>query len=335
MRYFLIFIYTVLFFNCVNGKGFIVNVYTVFEPYKTQVYQKDFEKKHPDIRINWTYGTEQAIIKKLIAEKYNPKADVVWGLTIPSILLLKKYNIVKTYQLTDNGIMLNSKFIDSENSQYWYGCKALFNVICVNSSLVRKKHIPIPHSYRDLLKKIYYDKIVMPSPIESSSGYTQLYDWIKVMGWKKAWNYTEYLNKNIDYYTLSSFDSCFLVAEGHDFIGISNAFDAIQLKNEGYPITIIVPQKTGFNIQGISLINQNYKAAQTLINWAVSQNANKDYLRSSFLVAYKGIVDNTNQMLSNLLQSRRTNIDFHDMAAQKDTILMVWNYLYGKKSDYK
>ena len=66
-----------------------LNVYTAVEAEDLKKYAARFNKEHPDIRIKWTRDSTGIVTAKLLAEKSNPKADVIWGLAATSLLLMK------------------------------------------------------------------------------------------------------------------------------------------------------------------------------------------------------------------------------------------------------
>jgi hypothetical protein len=62
-----------------------LTVYTAHENDDLAAYKKAFEKDNPDIVINWVRDSTGVITAKLMAEKDNPRADVVWGLAVTSM----------------------------------------------------------------------------------------------------------------------------------------------------------------------------------------------------------------------------------------------------------
>ncbi len=55
---------------------------------------------HPDITINWMRDSTGIVTAKLLVEKNNPQADVVWGLAGTSLLLLKAEGMLEPYAPT-------------------------------------------------------------------------------------------------------------------------------------------------------------------------------------------------------------------------------------------
>lgn len=67
-----------------------VTVYTAFETDLLAKYKTAFEKDNPDISIKWVRDSTGIMTAKLLAEKNNPRAEVVWGLAGSSLALLKE-----------------------------------------------------------------------------------------------------------------------------------------------------------------------------------------------------------------------------------------------------
>lgn len=56
-----------------------LTVYTALEADQVAEYKAAFEKVNPDIEIKWVRDSTGVVTAKLLAEKNNPRADVVWG----------------------------------------------------------------------------------------------------------------------------------------------------------------------------------------------------------------------------------------------------------------
>ncbi|EEW09773.1 ABC transporter, periplasmic substrate-binding protein [Vibrio mimicus VM573] len=74
-----------------------VTVYTALETDLLAKYKNVFEKANPDIEIKWVRDSTGIMTAKLLAEKNNPRAEVVWGLAGSSMALLKEQGILKPY----------------------------------------------------------------------------------------------------------------------------------------------------------------------------------------------------------------------------------------------
>ena len=77
-----------------------LTVYTAIEADDLTKYAERFNQEHPDIKIKWVRDSTGVITAKLLAEKDNPQADVVWGVAATSLLLLKDEGMLEPYAPT-------------------------------------------------------------------------------------------------------------------------------------------------------------------------------------------------------------------------------------------
>src|SRR5262249_55672391 len=74
-----------------------LTVYTPTEPDAPKNSAARFNEDHPDIEIKWVRAPTGVIPAKLLAEKANPQADVVWGLSATSLMVLKLEGMLQPY----------------------------------------------------------------------------------------------------------------------------------------------------------------------------------------------------------------------------------------------
>ncbi|KXF83047.1 putative 2-aminoethylphosphonate ABC transporter substrate-binding protein [Enterovibrio coralii] len=306
-----------------------VTVYTAFETDLLAKYKTAFEKENPDISIKWVRDSTGIMTAKLLAEKSNPRAEVVWGLAGSSLALLKEEGVIKPY--TPKGIDdLRSQLIDSESDQAWYGNQAFFNAICYNEIVGKQLNLPKPTSWEDLTDPVYQGHIAMPNPASSGTGYMQVSGWISTYGEVGAWNYMDKLNNNIAHYTHSGSKPCVQAAMGEVAIGISMATRAAKLKNQGAPLDIVVPQGIGWDVDAVGLVKPN-EASQRIVDWAVSQAANELYVQSYPVVGHKAV----SAKVSNYpdVEKAMAKMDFTKMGNERASVLAEWSEKYDSKSE--
>ena len=95
---------TKLTMACAMSLGFATNamagdltVYTAIETEDLKKYAAAFNVDHLDITINWVRDSTGIVTAKLLAEKDNPQADVIWGLAGTSLLLFKGEGMLEAY----------------------------------------------------------------------------------------------------------------------------------------------------------------------------------------------------------------------------------------------
>ena len=55
-----------------------LTVYTAVEAEDLKRYASAFNEDHPNIKIRWVRDSTGIVTAKLLAEKNNPRADVIW-----------------------------------------------------------------------------------------------------------------------------------------------------------------------------------------------------------------------------------------------------------------
>jgi iron(III) transport system substrate-binding protein len=83
-----------------------------------------------------------------------------------------------------------------------------------------------------------------------------------------------------------------LVSQGQ-FVGAPNwSHDILTAKSQGQPIDLVVPQETGFEIGGISIVKSgpNTESAKTFVDWVLSKEAGElNVKRSNRLSVMKDV----------------------------------------------
>jgi iron(III) transport system substrate-binding protein len=72
-------------------------VYSALEADQIKAYKSGFEKAHPDIELRFVRDSTGIITARLLAEKANPQADVIWGVAATSLMLLDKQGMLQSY----------------------------------------------------------------------------------------------------------------------------------------------------------------------------------------------------------------------------------------------
>ena len=313
-----------------------LTVYTAVEAEDLARYAEMFNKDHPDIKIKWVRDSTGIVTAKLLAEKNNPQADVVWGLAATSLLLLKSEGMLEAYKPKGVG-KLDKKFVDKGAVPSWVGMDAWVAAVCYNTVEAAKYNLTPPKTWTDLLKPMYKGHLIMPNPNSSGTGFLDVSSWLQMFGKKGGWAYMDRLHENIARYTHSGSKPCKLAAAGEIPIGISFAFRGAKSKAKGAPIEIIVPEEgVGWDMEATAIIagTDKLKAAQTLVDWSITKKANEMYNTGYAVVAYPGVAKPVQYFPTNLLDKMIKN-DFEYAANNRRTILSEWQKRYDSKSDPK
>lgn len=313
-----------------------LTVYTAVEAEDLKKYAERFNEDHPDITIKWVRDSTGVVTAKLLAEKANPQADVVWGLAATSLLLMKGEDMLEPY--APAGLdKLDPRFRDADNPPAWTGMDAWVAALCFNTIEAEKLNLPKPTSWQDLTKPEYQGHISMPNPSSSGTGYLDVSSWLQMFGEEKGWAFMDALHQNIDYYTHSGSKPCKDAARGEVVIGISFAFRAAREKAGGAPIDVIIPEEgIGWDMEATAIVKgtDNLDAAKTLVDWSVSEKANQMYNEGYAVVAIPGIAKPVEHFPENIPEKMIDN-DFAWSAQNRERILTEWQQRYDSKSEAK
>ncbi|MCL9776868.1 putative 2-aminoethylphosphonate ABC transporter substrate-binding protein [Vibrio methylphosphonaticus] len=308
-----------------------VTVYTAFETDILAKYKNAFENENPDIKINWVRDSTGIMTAKLLAEKNNARAEVVWGLAGSSMALLKEEGILKPY--TPKGIEnLNANLNDPQSSQAWFGNDAFFNAVCFNEIVAKQLDLPKPQSWEDLTNPVYKGHIAMPNPASSGTGYMQVSAWLQNMGDDQAWNYMQKLDDNIAHYTHSGSKPCVQAGMGEVAIGISMASRGAKLKTQGAPLDVIVPAGIGWESEAVGLVKES-DAAKRVVDWSVSKAANELYIEMYPVVGHKEVKATASNFPN--VQEAMADMDFGKMGTDRADVLKTWSQKFDAKSEPK
>ncbi len=320
----------------VSANAAELTVYTAVEAEDLARYAAEFNKDHPDIKINWVRDSTGIVTAKLLAEKDNPQADVIWGLAATSLLLMKSEDMLEPY--APKGVEnLDPKFVDKSSPPTWTGMDAWVASVCYNTVEAEKAGLTPPASWEDLTKPEYKGHVIMPNPNSSGTGFLDVSSWLQMFGEDKGWEYMDALHENIARYTHSGSKPCKLAAAGEIPIGISFAFRGAKSKADGAPLEIIVPSEgVGWDMEATAIVagTDNLEAAQTLVDWSITKKANEMYNTGYAVVAYPGVAKPVEHFPPNLLEKMIDN-DFEFAANNRAAILKEWQSRYDSKSEPK
>jgi iron(III) transport system substrate-binding protein len=313
-----------------------LTVYTSIEAVDLDRYKQTFEAANPDIKINWVRDSTGVMTAKLLAEKNNPQADVVWGVAATSLLLLKSEGMLEPY--APAGVdKLDPKFVDSSTPPSWVGMDAYVAALCYNTVEAEKLGLTPPKSWKDLTKPEYSGHVVMPNPNSSGTGFLDVSAWIQMFGEEDAWKFMDGLHENIAAYTHSGSKPCKMAAAGETVIGVSFEFPGANAKKAGAPIDIIFPEEgSGWEAEATAIIagTANLEAAQKLVDWSITKEANEMYNVGYAVVAYPGIAKPV-EHLPDDIPSKMIKNDFEWAANNRKAILEEWQKRYDSKSEPK
>ncbi|MGC5327430.1 putative 2-aminoethylphosphonate ABC transporter substrate-binding protein [Brevibacillus sp. SYSU BS000544] len=320
-----------------SGSPSELTVYTALEDDQIKTYLESFKQANPSIKLNIVRDSTGIITAKLLAEKENPQADVVWGVAATSLLVLDQNNLLEGY--SPKGIeRVSPEFKDNQEPAHWVGIDAWETAFIANTVELEKKKLPVPQSYEDLIKPEYKGMIVMPNPSSSGTGLLTVNGLNQLMGEADAWKYMDKLHENIALYTHSGSKPAKMAAAGEYPIGISFGYRGITEKKKGAPVEVIFPKEgSGWDVEANALMKkpQIKPEAKLFLDWAISDEVVKEYNKNFAIVSIKQEGNVIPEGYTKNPMEQLIKLDLGQAAKKRDQVLKEWDKRYSTKSEPK
>src|SRR5438067_1576138 len=156
-----------LLLACGLARAGDITAYTALEEDDVKVYLDAFGKAKPGIKVNVLRLSTGDLIARILAEKANPRHDVIWGVALTQMVDPRILEMAEPYRPA--GVdAVKTQFKDPENR--WFATTGYFAGFCVNTEVLKKNNLPMPTSWQDLLNPVYKGQIVMPNAASSGTG---------------------------------------------------------------------------------------------------------------------------------------------------------------------
>lgn len=314
-----------------------ITVYTALEDEQVSDYLAKFNETYPDITVNVVRESTGIITAKLIAEKDNPQADLVWGTAASSMMVLDDMGALEPYEPEGCDRIL-PQFKSDKEVPTWVGIDAWETAFVVNTEELKKLGMEPEEikSYEDLLDPRLKGQIVMSNPNSSGTGFLTVSAILQLKGKdsEAGWDYLDQLHENIAQYVHSGSKPAKMAASGECAVGISFGYAGISQRDKGAPVEVIFPEEgSGWDLEANALMKKEEinPAAYTFLDWAISDEA-MDLYRVNYPIV---TVENTGTYEgydSNPLDQLINN-DFSWAAENRENILNEWMEKYDSKSE--
>jgi iron(III) transport system substrate-binding protein len=310
-----------------------VVIYTAKENEEIEEFIPIAEAALPDLELEVLRLSTGDLTARLLAEKDNPQADLIWGTAATSMIIFKNEGMLEPYapEGLDN---LQASMVDSDSPPYWVGVDAYLTAFCVNTELADEYDLPMPSSWEDLLDPVYEGHLVMPNPASSGTGFMFVSSVLQGLGEDAGWDYLDGLDKNMAIYTKSGSKPCKMAGAGEFPIGISFAFVAARLQKDGAPLDYALPSEgAGFEVEANALMKgaKNPEGAKQFLDWAISDEAMGLYAKYFAVVSKPGFP--VPEGMPADTPDRLFPMDFQWSSDHRDGILEDWNTRFAAKTE--
>lgn len=257
-----------------------LNAYTIMpEKYASQIFAQF--TKDTGIKVNFLRFSTGEALARLTAEKGNPQVDVLLGGPADMYAAGVTEGILEAYRPA-NSDAISSAYRDPNN--YWTGIGLIPLCFLTNTKFLEKNKMQAPTKWADLLDPRYKNNLQMADARTSGTATERIYSLVKVMGEDEAFKFQKAMNANVQMYTKSGAGGAMPIATGQCASGIFYIVDALDIQQQGYPVTITYPEDgVSFGIEATGVVKggKNDAEAKKFVDWVTSKKF------AEFIVANK------------------------------------------------
>jgi len=248
-----------------------LNVYSIWPENWARPMFQEFEKA-TGIQIKFIRFSSGEALARVIAEKNNPRVDVLFGGPVATHSAGIKEGVFEAYKPKAYSV-LKSRFKDPDG--YWVGIADDPLVFMSNKKFLAEKNLNPPASWYDLLDPAYKGMLQMADARTSGTAVTRIFSIMEVFGRDedKSIAFMKKMRGNVQVYTKSGGGGTIPVGLGQAGAGIFFIVDALKTAQEGYDIVVSFPKEgIGTAVEAIALLKgaKNPELGKKLIDWATS-----------------------------------------------------------------
>ena len=248
-----------------------LNVYSIWPENWARPMFEEFEKA-TGVKVNFVRFSSGEALARVIAEKNNPRVDVLFGGPVETFAAGIGEGVFESYK-PPSFAQLPARFKQADGQ--WTAIADDPLVFMTNDKFLKENNLKAPASWDDLLAPPYKNMLQMADARTSGTAVTRIFSILEVhkRDEDRAFAYMKKLRPNVQLYTKSGGGGTLPVGLGQAGGGIFFIVDALDTKAKGYDVTISFPKEgIGTAAEGIALIKgaKNPELGKKLIDWATS-----------------------------------------------------------------
>ena len=248
-----------------------VNVYSIWPENYARPMFEEFEKA-TGIKVNFIRFSSGEALARVIAEKNNPRIDVLFGGPVETFAAGIKEGIFQPYK-SPSFDKLPARFKHADGQ--WTAIADDPLVFMTNAAFLKSHNLQPPQSWDDLLNPVYKNQLQMADARTSGTAVTRIFSVLEVnkRDEAKSFAYLKKLRQNVQVYTKSGGGGTLPIGLGQAGGGIFFIVDALETKAKGYDVVISFPKEgIGSAAEAIALVKgaKNPEGGKKLIDFATS-----------------------------------------------------------------
>jgi len=249
----------------------VLNAYSIWPENWARPMFEEFEKA-TGLKVNFVRFSSGEALARVMAEKNNPRVDVLFGGPVETHAAGIKEGVFESYK-PPSFDKLPARFKHADGQ--WVAIADDPLVFMVNNKFLKDNKLSAPASWNDLLHPAYKNMLQMADARTSGTAVTRIFSVLEVNGRdeQRAFDYMKKLRPNVQLYTKSGGGGTLPVGLGQAGGGIFFIVDALDTKAKGYDVSISFPKEgIGTAAEAIALIRgaKNPALGKRLIDWAAS-----------------------------------------------------------------
>ncbi len=250
-----------------------VVVVTSFPKELTSAYQKAFEAKHPDIKVEILNKGTTAGIAYVREQPAANKPDVFWVSAPDAFEVLAREKLLAKFEGGNPDIPNKIGNYPMNDPEGYYRGQAISGYgIMWNTRYLKAHKLPAPREWADLARPVYRGHVAISSPAKSGTTHLTVETILQGEGWDKGWRQLLEIGGNLAAVTERSFGVPDGVNNGQYGLGMVIDFFGLSGMASGYPVEFVYPSVTALVPANIGLIAgaRNPEAGKTFINFTLS-----------------------------------------------------------------
>ena len=231
----------------------------------------EFEKKYPDITVNFVRMSSGESLTRLRNEKDNPQFDIWWGGPVDGQIAAKQEGLLEQYKTPSQDKIINKKLMLDPDG-YWVGVYVGSLGFATNKDWSDKNGGFVPKSWDDLLDPKLKGQLMVAHPSSSGTSYTALCTILQIKGEEEGWKFLKEYAAQVNQFTKSGSAPARFVGAGEAGVGIVFSHDIVKQIETGLPLILSFPEEgTGYEIGGMGIIKgaKNLENAKLWYDWAL------------------------------------------------------------------
>lgn len=306
-----------------------VMLYSSMQEDQLNAVKKAFEKKYPNIKMDYYFAGSGRVITKIATEAKSGqvRADLIWVGSPTDFVTFKRLGILEKYS-SPEAANIDKSFIDPEG--FYTGTHMINMGIAYNTNKVKREEAP--RTWNDLLNPKWKGQIVMTDP---NTAYTTRYA-VGALLFNKEYGpaFFEKLKGNGTEVQKGTTVPHKQIAAGAYKVGMCLDYVTYAMKNEGDPIDYIYLDKDIISIfTPVALIKgaKNTKDAKLLYDFIISKEGQEVLVANNLLSVRKDVKQKGENVET--IAKRAMNVDLNALSLKFRELTNRFDAIFGRLSN--